>query len=153
MENNVTIRHSRADDFEWIKTLWYANRDTLSIPFNRCINELCTCDNCKVVDIDGTPVAFGRIRFARRCCEVRIEHLVVDEKFRGKGLGTILLKHLISTFVLNGSWIIEPEIIANAVVGAKNNLFYDKYSKSKTILYRKTKTLYRYVLDKEKLGI
>lgn len=151
VQGNIQIRNATTGDFEWIKKLWYLNRDTLSIPFNRCIQELCVDKNCWIVEVDDIPIAIGRIHFYRRCYEIRIEHLVVDERFRGNGIGTMLLRHLIKNFCLKDISLIEPDIVANAVVGAKNNLFYDKFAKSKTVLQRKTKTLYRYVLDKERI--
>lgn len=153
MVNNLTIRNSTPSDFDWIKALWYKNRDTLSIPFTRCINELCSDKNCYVVEIDGKQVAVGRIHFAKRLFELRIEHLVVDEDFRGKGIGTTLLKHLVASFELRENTIIYPEIVACAVVGAKNNAFYEKFAIKKSIINRKTRVLYRYVLDRRRLCV
>lgn len=147
-KDDVVFRKSTSNDFLWIKQLWYSNRDTLSIPFSRCITALCEDENCIIAELDGSPIGIGTICFKPRMYEIRIEHLVIDKNYRGKGLGTLILSTLINNFVVKDIGLFEPEIVAYAVVGATNNRFYSKYAKSKSLVHRKTKDLYRFVLDK-----
>ena len=149
MTNNISIRNITKNDYDWVKQLWYSNRDTLSIPYGRCIEELCSDINCLIVELNNVPIAMGTVVFKKRLKEYRIEHLVVSSDVRGKGIGTLLLFELVSR--IPNDTLIDLDIVACAVLGADNNKFYDRFCVSKTIQHRKTKDFYRYVLDKRRI--
>lgn len=149
----LMIRNCNLDDYTFIKELWYKNRDTLSIPFKRCIVEMCNDPNSFIYEVDGRPIGMGSIKYMKRLKEFRIEHICIDSSHRGKGYGSKLLIHLVNSVNTHkNTGLLKPEIVAYARKGAKNNKFYRKYMHSESDIQRKTVTLIRFVLDERKLN-
>lgn len=148
----MKIRKCDTGDFDFILNLWKANRDTLSIPFTRCIHEMCEGGNSYIGELEGVPIAMCEFKYMTRLAEYRVEHICISEPYRGKGYGTELIKHLYTLYKKEVSTMIIPcEFVAYARKGALNNKFYDRLSKSQSICERKHMDLIRYVFDERKI--
>jgi ribosomal protein S18 acetylase RimI-like enzyme len=62
-----------------------------------------------VCEVDGIPIGVGRLQF-NNATEAQIRSMAVEENWRGKGIGTIVLKELEKIAIENGA----KKIILNA---------------------------------------
>lgn len=146
------IRKCNKDDFTFILDLWKTNRDTLSIPFTRCIEEMCSSDYAFIGEVNDKPIAMCEFKYMSRLKEYRVEHICIDSAYRGHGYGTELIRYLYSIYKSKvKSMIIPCEFVAYARKGALNNAFYNKLSCSQTLCPRKNMDLIRYVFDERKI--
>lgn len=156
MKTSCFITNPKEYDKQDIIALYKANRATLSIPFSRVFDAMINNPNFWILRDTKTNHLIGMcgIKLKPRKHEYEIEHLVVDEKYRGNGYAKLLLCTCSKFFTQKKRRLfteLNLPVCAYANVGADNNTFYDSISTSSDIVHRKTMDLIRYVIDIEKL--
>ena len=136
------------DDIDDVCKLWNKHVDVLSVPYRQNILTAIENNNAFVLKnslgMIGGFLIFKTLK--RRNCG-KLTELCVDEKYRHSGLGVKLVKY----FVDNCSGC--DFYILDAVVGADNNSFYEKFCTPGDV--RKLnggKQLCEYLIDTERLG-
>ena len=149
------ITNPNESDKESIMRIYKKNRDTLGIPFNRIFDEMIEDKNFIIaVSEDGQLAGFCGFKYKPRKHYYEIEHLCVDDKFRRNKLAIKLLQfHLRFNYTINtkGLFEVRPDVVAYAVEGKPNNVFYDRVSTKYEVVPKQTKVLRKYYLDVEKI--
>lgn len=157
LKTNFYIANPDESHIEQIKKIYNQNRDTLGIPFSRVFDEMLVDPNFLVLLTDQNTVAgFCGFKYRPRKNYYEIEHLCIDVPYRRKGLAIKLLQ-----FQLNFNYVVNcprsllylqsVPVVAYAVDGKDNNIFYNNISKKFDIVPKKTKILRKYYLDVDRI--
>ena len=148
IEDNFEIVEMTDDDIDSVSKLWNKHVDVLSIPYKQNIKTAIE-NNTAFVLKNSLGILGGFLMFKKlkqRNCG-KLTELCVDEKFRHSGFGVKLVKHFVDNCDDCDFYILD------AVVGAENNSFYNKFCTPGEVReLNGGKQLCEYKIDIERLG-
>ena len=153
---NYTMRTLTRTDIEACLKLYKESGErALGIPFKRSFYSI--IDNQSFYGIFDEDKLIGTIGWyqLKRSKDYYITKLCVDTNYKRQGLGKRLMvcaiEDIIRDFRTSPSIFSFPNIYAEAVVGASNNAFYQKFGKIVQTKHCQTRDLYIYKFDEETL--
>lgn len=148
VKDTFEIVEMSREDMDSVCKLWNKHSDVLHIPYKDKIETAIKNNNAFVLKnslgIIGGFIIFKKIE--KRNCG-KITELCVDEKYRHSGLGLKLVKYFVDNCDNCDFYILE------AIVGADNNSFYNKFCTPGDVHeLNGGKKLREYKIDIERLG-
>lgn len=118
---NHSFRRATIDDFDIVKSLWKECKSEFGVPYTKSIVTLIEKRNLHLLFVNDDFVGMCGWRDKSIIC------LGVFAKYRGLGYGTRILKKTVALMINNNRLLPIVAVYSNALDGADNNKFYDKF--------------------------
>lgn len=146
---NYTIRTLTKNEIDdCLKLYKESGEGALGIPFKRSFYAIIDTESFYGAFDDEKLIGTIGWYQLKRSKAYYITKLCVDNQYKGNGVGSLLLGYAMGKIVTdfkNSPHIFDfPDIYAEAVVGANNNSFYEKFGKIAYTKHCKTRDLYIY---------